>query len=204
MKSEVKSVKGRFGRLMSKGLILWLSWAWGLGVVAEGGDYAIERHRIAWSGSMPAKTHEGLISPQSYEIAISDKGEVEKLEVVLDMRSIDVTDLEGKGRAKLTKHLMSEDFFYVERYPTAWFRLERYADGQLHGQIEIRGIRKGIVIPVEVEGSPEEGFRLTGRFSFNRQDFEVNYQNSGLFGVAKDKLIRDEVKLDIELLLKQI
>ena len=166
-------------------------------------DYELEDHRIAWSGSMPAATHTGLLSPQDLDIEITEDGKIQSLKVVLDMDSIDVTDLKGGKRDKLMGHLRSEDFFFVEKHPTASFDLEQHADGKLHGTITIRGISKPMTLPVEVHGHPDRGYILTGRFTFDRQDFEVNYQNGGLFGVAKDKLIRDEVELDIELKVKK-
>ncbi|MGC9452601.1 MAG: YceI family protein [Oceanipulchritudo sp.] len=167
------------------------------------GNYQLDSHTIQWSGSMPAKTHTGLLTPQSFDVSITDDGKVESLNAVLDMSSIDVTDLEGKNRKKLTKHLLSEDFFFVEKYPTAIFNLEQFEEGKLHGTITIRGVSKPVVIPVSVKGHPDRGWILTGAFTFNRQDFNVNYQNGGLFGVAKDKLIRDEVELDIEVKVTQ-
>lgn len=162
-------------------------------------DYRLDEHHIQWSGSMPAKTHTGLLTPQSFDFSINEDGKVESLKVVLDMDSIDVTDIDGKNRDKLMKHLRSEDFFFVEKFPTASFDLERHNDGKLHGTITIRGVSKPIALPVEVHGHPDRGWILTGSFVFDRQVFNVNYQNGGIFGVAKDKIIRDEVELDIEL-----
>lgn len=182
-----------------RGLLLTIATLLLAGGPLFAGEYQLESHRIAWSGSMPAKTHSGLLTPQSLEVSITDDGQIDSLEVILDMSSINVTDLEGKSRTKLTNHLLSEDFFFVDKYPTASFSLEQFEQGQLHGTITIRGISKHIVVPVSVKGHPDRGWILSGTFTFNRQDFDVNYQNSGFFGVAKDKLIRDEVELDIEL-----
>lgn len=148
---------------------------------------------------MPASTHTGLLTPQDFALEISDKGTVESLRVVLDMDSIDVTDLEGGKRDKLMEHLRSEDFFHVEEYPTARFVMDEHRDGELLGTITIRGISKPFSIPVKVHGHVDRGWILSGTFTFDRQDFNVNYQNSGFFGVAKDKIIRDDVELDIEL-----
>jgi len=173
------------------------------GVTLNAGDYDLESHHIAWSGSMPAATHTGLLSPQEFDVEITEDGKIQSLKVVLDMDSIDVTDLEGKKRDKLMGHLRSEDFFFVEKYPTASFDLEEHADGKLHGTITIRGISSQMTLPLEVHGHPDRGWILKGKFTFNRQDFNVNYQNSGFFGVAKDKIIRDEVELDIELKVKK-
>lgn len=184
-----------------RGLLLTAAATLLIGGPLMGADYQLEKHRIQWSGSMPAKTHTGLLTPKDFDVAITDDGKIESLKVVLDMNSIDVTDLEGKSRGKLIKHLSSEDFFFVEKHPTATFSLQQYQDGQLHGSVTIRGVSKHIAIPVTVKSHGDGGWILSGAFTFNRQDFDVNYQNGGLFGVAKDKLIRDAVELDIELVV---
>ena len=148
---------------------------------------------------MPAKTHSGLLTPKSSTIQISDTGKIESLEVVLDMDSIEVTDLEpGKMRNKLMKHLRSEDFFFVKDFPTARFTMDAHANGTLTGTIEIRGVSNPITIPVTVSGNPRRGWSLPGTFAFDRPDFDVDYQNGG-FGAAKDKLIRDRVQVEVAL-----
>ena len=183
----------------TKGLLLATSALLLTGNALLGAEYELTKHRIQWSGSMPARTHTGLLTPEDFDLEISDEGTVESLRVVLDMDSIDVTDLDGGKRKKLMKHLRSEDFFYVEEYPTAQFVMDEHRDGELHGTITIRGISEPISIPVTVHGHPDRGWMLNGTFTFDRQKFNVNYQNSGFFGVAKNKIIRDEVELDIEL-----
>lgn len=165
-------------------------------------EYVLEKHRISWTGSMPAATHEGLLSPKTAKIAIDEKGQIKTLMVELDMQSIDVTDLEGSSRKKLINHLRSEDFFHVEKYPTAGFTLTSHEGDKMQGTLTIRGVSKPFTLPVKVTGHPDRGWVLTGEFSFNRQDFNVNYQNSGFFGVAKDKLISDEVKVGVSLTVK--
>ncbi|MFP4283163.1 MAG: YceI family protein [Opitutales bacterium] len=172
-----------------------------LGAPLTAADYRLEEHTIRWTGSMPAKTHTGLLTPQSFAASIADDGTIESLEVVLDMKSIDVTDLEGKQRDKLARHLRSEDFFHVEEYPTASFSLRRHADGHLEGSITIRGVTQPIEIPVSVTPNGETGWTLAGAFSFDRQEFNVNHQNGGFFSAAKDKIIRDLVDLEIELVV---
>ncbi|MCH6258752.1 YceI family protein [Puniceicoccaceae bacterium K14] len=166
-------------------------------------DYELTEHNIKWTGSMPSQTHYGLLTPSTFEIDIDDSGKVEKLHVVLDMNSLNVTDLkEGKMRNKLTKHLLSDDFLNAKGYPTSEFELSSHDSGKLVGTITIRGIEKDIALPVEVTGDASNGWILEGSFDFDRQDFGVSYQNSGFLGAAKDKLIRDLVTMDIRLVVE--
>jgi len=167
-------------------------------------SYKLAEYEIRWTGSMPAVTHEGLLSLASFEADITDAGKVESLKAVVDMTRINVTDLEGDDKEKLTGHLKSDDFFHVEEYPVASFDLKEHKDEQLHGTITIRGVSKEISLPVRVSGNPERGWMLVGNFEFNRKDFGVDYQNTGflgLFDAAKSKIIRDAIDVSVTLTL---
>lgn len=163
-------------------------------------EYQVVDHTIRWTGSTPVKFHTGLLSPKSSTVRINDAGKVELLEVVLDMDSINVTDMsEGRMRNKLTGHLKNDDFFNVSAFPTANFKMDRHEDGQLKGMLEIRGVKMDFAIPVEVKGDAMNGWSLAGSFTFDRQEFDVNYQSGGLLSIAKDKLLDDEIKVEIAL-----
>jgi hypothetical protein len=160
----------------------------------------IESHRIQWTGSMPAQAHHGLLTPQNIELSINENGTIEKLHAVMDMGLIDVTDLkDGKMRDKLIAHLKSDDFFAVTSHPTAEFVMESHEGQMLSGKLIIRGIEKPLQIPVDLKRSNNGGWSLSGAFEFNRHDFDVKYQNKGLFSTAKDKLIRDEIQVEVNL-----
>ncbi len=92
----------------------------------------------------------------------------------------------------------------LARNPTSRFTLSEHSDSGFSGELEIRGVAHPISIPLEVTGNVSEGWTLKGSFEFDRQDFNVNYQNSGFLGAAKDKLIRDEVTLDIVLVVAPV
>ena len=166
------------------------------------GSLTIDSHTIRWTGATPVKFHTGLLSPKSFSASISENGTIEALEVVLDMDSIDFTDLDGRSKERLTGHLKSEDFFHVADYPEASFVMKEFADGQMHGTFTVRGIARQMAIPVKVAGSSSGGWVLSGKFAFNRQNHNVNYANAGIIGIAKDKIIDDDIQLEIELVLK--
>jgi len=169
-------------------------------VTLQAKDYQMTDHTIRWTGSMPAKTHEGLLPLKSFHADITDEGKVTALTAVVDMTKINVTDLEGGKRDKLTGHLKSDDFFHVEEYPTAIFILSEHKDGKLHGTLTIRGVSKRVALPVKVSGHPDRGWILAGDFDYNRIDFGVDYQNSGFLGfvnAAKSKLIDDMIDVNV-------
>jgi len=59
-------------------------------------------------------------------------------EFTADMTSINVTDLEGDSKEKLTGHLRSDDFFGVETHKTAKFVITTVAKKTMYmGCLEI-------------------------------------------------------------------
>jgi polyisoprenoid-binding protein YceI len=77
--------------------------------------------------------------------------------------------------------------------------MESHEGQMLSGKLIIRGIEKPLQIPVDLKRSNNGGWSLSGAFEFNRHDFDVKYQNKGLFSTAKDKLIRDEIQVEVNL-----
>ena len=74
---------------------------------------------ITWTGSkVTGSFHTGNITPKSSKIAVNN-GEVQGGQIIFDMTSLTVTDLEGKKAENFLKHMMSEDFFEVGKFPTA-------------------------------------------------------------------------------------
>lgn len=191
-------------RALTKGIALIAALGLSAGAL-QARDYQMTDHTIRWTGSMPAKTHEGLLPLKSFEADITDQGKVTALTAVVDMTKINVTDLEGKSRDKLMGHLRSDDFFDVEEYPTAIFVLDEHKGDKFHGTLTIRGVTKKVALPARVSGNPENGWILAGDFDYNRIDFGVDYQNSGFLGfigAAKSKLIDNMINVRISVRLK--
>ena len=167
--------------------------------------YELSDQDIKWTGSMPAKTHEGQLKLKTLDVDITDEGKVTALKAVVDMTAINVTDLEGKKRDKLTGHLESDDFFHVEKHPTATFVLDEHKGNAFHGTLTIRGTSQKVTLPARVSGNPENGWILAGDFDYDRNDFGVDYQNSGFLGfigAAKSKLIDDMIDVSVQVRLK--
>jgi polyisoprenoid-binding protein YceI len=90
---------------------------------------------------------------------------------------IDATSLDT-GNAKRDKHLRSETFLFVDKYPTITFMSSAITrDGEnyrVQGDLQIRGVTKRITIPVTVE-QQQERIVVRGSTRLKRRDFGVNY-----------------------------
>ena len=104
------------------------------------------------------------------------------------------------GIEKRDNHLRSDDFFLADKYPEMTFAMTSYKDGEMTGDLTIRGITKTVVLEVEdlatikdFEGNSRVGFALSGKI--NRMDYDLKWNKAlELGGVA----VAEEVKLTAE------
>ncbi len=154
---------------------------------------------IKWIGTKVKGRHNGVIKIKEGNIILNEK-KVVGGEFVIDMDTIEVLDLTGKDKAKLEKHLRSEDFFEVSKFPTSKFVATTLSDPnekgevQVTGNLEMKGITKSITFPAKIQFS-EDGKKVTAKANFNidRQLWGISYK-----GMA-DNLISDEINLDLDL-----
>jgi polyisoprenoid-binding protein YceI len=109
------------------------------------------------------------------------------------------------GTGDRDTHLKSEDFFFVEKYPTIDFQSTRVAktsDGySVTGGLTIRGVTKEITIPVESLGTAKDPWgNLKAGFeaetTINRKDFGLNW-NAAL--ETGGFLVGDDVKISLNI-----
>ena len=152
---------------------------------------------ITWTGSkVTGSFHTGNITPKSSDIAVKD-GEVQGGQVIFDMTSLTVTDLEGKKAENFLKHMMSEDFFEVGKFPTASLELSENKGGEMTGQLTVKGKTHPITFAVK-----QEGGKYVGKATFNRTKFGIIYRSGNFFMDLGDKVINDEVQVEFTIALK--
>ncbi|MBX2844659.1 MAG: YceI family protein [Saprospiraceae bacterium] len=150
--------------------------------------------------------HEGNIPVKTGTFKLKD-GSIVGSEFEIDVAGLTSTDLEpGKGKEDLESHLKNADFFDVEKFPTATFKiigqkdLENDENGnthQLSGTLTIKNTAKVIDIPAKV-AIDGEAISLESTFNIDRTDFGVVYGSEGSFAdLAKDRVINDAVELKV-------
>lgn len=82
----------------------------------------IAKSVITWIGSKPTGQHNGTIGIAEGQLAVYD-GKITGGQFTIDIKSLQDHDLSGEDKAKLETHLMSEDFFSADEYPTAVFQI---------------------------------------------------------------------------------
>jgi len=141
----------------------------------------------------------------SYRAKVTSEGDnLAKVQVQFEA---DVASV-STGQADRDKHLLSEDFFYAEKYPHILFEsteVTRRSDRSyiLHGKLNIRGVSLPVDLDVDVNGIAKDPYGntkagLTLRTRINRKDFGLNFH---VLNEAGKLLVGDEVRIEAEVQL---
>lgn len=159
---------------------------------------------LHWTGVKPGGKHVGTIEVISGVAYTTDEA-LSGGSFEIDMTSIKNEDLKNDGmRNKLLGHLMSEDFFYVEKYPKASFEIigVKAITGSSHmitGELTLRGNKHEISFPADITIDEETIHARTGEITLDRTRWDVNHMSKSVFAKFKDNFVDDEmiVKLDV-------
>ena len=112
--------------------------------------------KVEWKASKVTGSHNGTVAIESGSMQ-NNHGKWTG-NFVIDMTTIVCTDLEGGAKRDLEMHLASDDFFSVEKNPTATLKIKSTtpsADGNNNytvvGDLTIKGITNEISLPAKIE-----------------------------------------------------
>ncbi|MCB2411033.1 YceI family protein [Hymenobacter lucidus] len=177
---------------------------------------AVETYRVqpqlssmGWTGKKIGGQHTGTIALKEGTVLVKG-GQLVGGTFLVDMNSLKDTDLtDADYNAKLVGHLKSEDFFGVEKNPTATFvitsvkNLKGDANGNnatVTGNLTIKGKTNPISFPAKV-GVKNGVAAASGTAIIDRTKYDVKY-GSTLFGAAADKAIEDNFTLTFNVIAK--
>ncbi len=170
-------------------------------MVAQKVEVNTKESTIDWHGEKIGGEHEGNIQVKSGYIELKND-QIVAGNFVIDMTTITNTDLEDEGyNQKLVGHLKSDDFFGVEKFPTANFvvtKSSKFTNGKatITGDITIKGKTESISFEVVRAGN-----EYTGKIDIDRSKFDVRYGSDSFFDNLGDKAIYDIFTLNIKLLV---
>ena len=164
-------------------------------------EVQVSESSVTWLGKKVTGEHTGTVAIQKGTLTT----EGDKLvggSFVIDMNSIACTDLEGEYAGKLEGHLKSDDFFGVQKFPTASFVISKVTpEGGKHkidGTLVVKNIAREISFPAEV--AMENGkVTATADITIDRSKFDVKYGSGSFFDGLGDKLIYDDFTLSVKL-----
>lgn len=161
-------------------------------------EIKVETSKVVWKGYKVTGSHEGTITIKSGHLNFNED-RLTGGAFVIDMLSITNTDLEGEYKGKLEGHLKSDDFFGVEKYPTASLIFTNVKPTGKNaylvtGDLTIKGKTETVSFNLSVYGS-----KANASLKIDRSKFDVRYGSTSFFDGLKDKAIYDEFDLVADL-----
>ena len=176
----------------------------------EAGTYSllIDDSELSWIGTeLSTKTHTGTIDFTDGTIVVDSDNTISG-NVKINMSTINVTDLQGRSKEMLERHLRSSDFFEVESFSEAKFSFISKSFDKLSNQISFVGdlTIKDITNPISfnatlLETSPF--LKAKAVLSFDRSKYNVRFRSGNFFENLGDKLILDDIDVNIRLVTKK-
>lgn len=169
---------------------------------AEGKEYQIDTvaSKITWIGTKVTGKHNGTVNLKSGSVFVKN-GNIVAGKFVADMPSIDNKDLSGEYQAKLNKHLRSEDFFDVVKFPEGIFEIssvEKAGNGfTVKGNLTLKGVTHGVTFDAEIQSDKGAPRLATANFNIDRKKWGIVYPGK------PDDLISDTVNLTLDLRIKK-
>lgn len=171
-------------------------------LMAQKVEVDTEKSTIGWLGKKLTGEHSGNILVKSGSLEVDDNALI-AASFTIDMASITNTDLEDPTyNQKLVGHLKTDDFFGVEKYPTADFVLtkaSKFENGKasVTGDITIKGKTESITFDVNHKGN-----EYHATMKIDRSKFDVKYGSDSFFDNLGDKVIEDIFTLDVKLIVQ--
>lgn len=159
--------------------------------------------------------HLGGVSPRMGKISIKDANvtinqkQIVGASITIDMASILVENFPtgAKEIVEIRDHLLSPDFFNVEKFPTAKFELTNFENApgdynsKITGNLTILDVTKSITFNAKVKMAEDRMAIVSEDFSIDRTDWGLTYNVEGTAGVPVDYLIANDIGFTISLIV---
>ncbi len=166
-----------------------------------------EESYVRWEGTRVGGGHDGRIMVKEGHLNLRERNLLGG-EFVVDMNSIIVDDIKDESRnARLRNHLLSDDFFSVEKHPEAKIvvRDAQFGKGGVYNIVADLTIM-GETHPVAFDAKIEENDGVVtaeADFSIDRTKWGVRYRSGSFFEALGDRMIHDDIKFGVRLSAKK-
>lgn len=168
-------------------------------------NFTLDNGTIYWTGTKVGGQHSGTFGIRKGVLSVAG-GNLASGEFAIDMASLANTDLPDDKKGDLVGHLASADFFDTATHPQGSFKIvsvtpvagSEEVTHNITGNLTLKGITKSVTIPANVIVAGNTLTAVTPKFTINRTDWDIKY-GSGILGTAADKIIHDDVSLNLDL-----
>lgn len=153
-----------------------------------------ELSSVEWVGKKVTGQHNGTIEIKEGTVKVEDN-KIVGGEVIIDMTSIVVSDLEGDMKGKLEGHLNSADFFDTKNHGEAILKIKstKQKKGNTYtvkADLTIKGITKEIEFPATIE-IKDGKVAAYAEVKVDRTLYDIKYGSGKFFEGLGDKMIDD-------------
>ena len=177
--------------------------------ITKATTYQLNSGILNWTGSKAlGSAHQGTIYLSKGTLGVTAGGKITTGNFTIDMNSITNTDMkEGQGKEKLEGHLKAGDFFDVAKFPTGSFQITQVepvkgianVTHNVTGNLTLKGVKKSVTIPATISVAGGKVTAVSPSFTIDRTEWGIQYGSGSIVGLAKDKVINDDITLVLEL-----
>jgi len=170
--------------------------AMSFGFMTQAADVVTGQTEFKWTGKKVTGQHYGTLPIKDSKVN-EEKGQIVGGEFVLDISKMTVDDLTGEYKTKFINHMKSEDFFQVEKWPTARLVVKKMDGKMAYGELTIKDKTHAVNFPYTKKDNV-----YTGTLKFDRTKYGMIYGSGNFFKNLGDKLIYNDVTLDFKVTVK--
>jgi polyisoprenoid-binding protein YceI len=155
------------------------------------------KSKVLWVAKKVGGQHSGDVTLKEGALVFKGKKLVGG-NFVVDMTTINTTDLQGEWKGKLDGHLKNDDFFAVEKFPTSTLVFKSIGAKAANTYTVTADLTiKGITSPVTFDIVANKGV-ANATVMIDRTKYDIKYASKN-FGALADKAIDDEFELNVNL-----
>ncbi|KQB39893.1 YceI family protein [Flavobacterium aquidurense] len=158
---------------------------------------------IDWTGRKVTGAHNGTIGIKEGHFILND-GKINGGNIVINTSTIKILDVtDPDTNAQFAGHLASDDFFSIEKFPTAAFDILSVKEVSNHtyyleGNLTIKDITHLVGFETEVK-SNQNTLYLAGKLIIDRTKYDIKFRSGNFFKDLGDTLIYNDFELDFNI-----
>jgi polyisoprenoid-binding protein YceI len=165
--------------------------------------------KVRFTGHGVGKNHPGTFKLSSGHVHVANN-QITGGDFEINIKSMDMEQREEMFQKKLKPHLLSGDFFDVDKFGTAKFeitKVEPYSADQkdssivdganfrVSGNLTLKGVTRNITFPARID-LDDNTLKGEANFDIDRREWQINYGNDRTLG---DKFISETVNIELDL-----
>ena len=163
----------------------------------------LSKSSITWEGKKFAGGHTGTVNLTSGTLGFNGNKLTEG-GFVVNMTTIKDVD----KNANLETHLKSEDFFGIEKFPSANFVIKKVSangsNADITGDLTVKGVTNTITFPATITWNADKSVTaIADKVVVDRTKYGIQFKSKSIFSNIGDNFIYDEFTLSVKLVAKK-